>query len=94
MSVADVLTVLSTLRRALKDKSHTDAEHDLAVALSVKHSLSVYDAMIVASGLSCGATTLYSEDLQPGLRVNKQLRIENPFAPAFKLPRLRAKTAY
>lgn len=54
----------------------------------------ISSAMIVSSGLSCGVTTLYSADMQSGLLVDKQLRIENPFAPEFKLPRLQAKTAY
>ena len=86
MSASDVVTVLSTLRRTLTVTPLTEATHDLGVELSVKCSLSVYDAMIVASGLSCGATRLYSEDMQSGLLVEKQLVIENPFAPEFKLP--------
>ena len=86
MSANDVVTVLSTLRRTLKVESLTEATHDLGVELSVKYSFSVYDAMIVASGLSCGATKLYSEDIHSGLLVEKQLRLENPFAPAFKMP--------
>ena len=86
MSASDVTTILSTLRRTLKVESLTEATHDLGVELSVKYSLSVYDAMIVASSLSCGASTLYSEDMQSGLLVEKQLRIENPFSTAFRLP--------
>lgn len=86
MSASDVVIVLSLLRRTLKVEPLTEATHDLGVDLSVKYSLSIYDAMIVASGLSCGATKLYSEDMQSGLLVEKRLRIENPFVPAFKLP--------
>ena len=86
MSASDVVTVLSTLRRTLKVEPLTEVTHDLGVEVSVKYSLSVYDAMIVASGLSCGATRLYSEDMQSALIVEKQLRIDNPFAPSFKLP--------
>ena len=86
MSARDVITVLSTLRRTLKVEPLTEATHELGVELSEKYSLSVYDAMLVASSLSCGATTLYSEDMQSGLLVEKQLRIENPFSAAFKLP--------
>ena len=82
MSASDVVTVLSTLRRTLKVEALTEATHDLGVELSVKYSLSVYDAMIVASALSCGATRLYSEDMHSGLLVEKQLRIVNPIAPA------------
>ena len=89
MSASDVITILSTLRRTLKVAPLTEATHDLGIELSVKYSFSVYDAMIVASGLSCGATRLHSEDMRSGLLVEKQLRIESLFAPAFKLPRCR-----
>ena len=86
MPAVDVVSVLATLRRALRVEALTEATHDLGIEMSGKYSLSVYDAMIVASGLLCGAKTLYSEDMQSGLLVEKQLRIENPFAPGFKLP--------
>ncbi len=94
MSPSDVVTVLSTLRRALKVESLTDATHDLGVELSVKYSSRVYEAIIVTSGLSCGATKLYSEDMRSGLLVEKQLRIDNSFAPAFKMPCSRAQRSY
>ena len=86
MPASDVASVLSTLRRVLKVVPITEATHDLGIELSAKYSLSVYDAMIVASGLLCGAKKLYSEDMHSELLVEKQLRIENPFAPHFKLP--------
>ena len=86
MPAVDVVSVLATLRRALRVEALTEATHDLGVEISVKYSLSVYDAMVVASGLLCGAKTLYSENMQSGLLVEKQLRIENPFAQGFKLP--------
>jgi len=86
MPAVDVVSVLATLRRALRVEVLTEATHDLGVEISVKYSLSVYDAMVVASGLLCGAKTLYSESMQSGLLVEKQLRIENPFAQGFKLP--------
>ncbi len=87
MSAGDVITVLSTLRRLLKVEPLTEATHDLGVELSTKYSLSIYDAMIVASGFLCGATMLYSEDIQSGLLIEKRLLIENPFSASFKLPR-------
>lgn len=76
----DVREILNVLRRTLSVQPLTVETHDLGVALSLKYSLSVYDAMIVASALQCGATTLHSEDMQPGLSIEKQLRIVNPFA--------------
>ena len=86
MSASDVVTILSALRRTLAVESLTEATHEAGVDMSVRYSLSVYDAMIVASALSSGATKLYCEDMQSGLIVDTQLRIENPFAAGFKRP--------
>ena len=36
--------------------------------------------MIVASAQIAGCTTLWSEDMQDGLLMEKQLRVVNPFA--------------
>jgi predicted nucleic acid-binding protein len=49
-------------------------------ALAERYGLSVYDAMIVASALIAGCTTLWSEAMQDGLLVEGELRIMNPFA--------------
>lgn len=53
--------------------------HDVGRALAERYGFSVYDAMIVASALIAGCTTLWSEDLQNGLLVEDRLRIVNPF---------------
>jgi len=39
-----------------------------------------YDATIVASALSSGCRTLFSEDMQAGQIIERKLRITNPFA--------------
>lgn len=54
--------------------------HDVGRALTERYSLSVYDAMIVASALIAGCTTLWSEDMQDGLLIENRLRIVNPFS--------------
>ncbi len=86
MPANDVVTVLSTVRRILSVEALTEATHDLGVELSGKYSLSIYDSMIVASSLLCGATTLYTEDTQSGLIIENRLRINNPFSADLKLP--------
>ena len=53
--------------------------HDVGRALAERYGFSIYDAMIVASALVAGCTTLWSEDMQDGLMVEGQLRIVNPF---------------
>ncbi|MDR2838475.1 MAG: PIN domain-containing protein [Azonexus sp.] len=54
--------------------------HDLGRMIGERHKLSVYDAMIVSSALLSGCETLYSEDMQSGLRIENTLTIVNPFA--------------
>jgi len=54
--------------------------HDVGRALAERYGFSIYDAMIVASALIAGCTTLWSEDMHDGLLVEDQLRIANPFA--------------
>jgi predicted nucleic acid-binding protein len=45
-----------------------------------RYKFSFCDSVIVASALHAGCTVLYSEDLQDGQVIDKQLRITNPFA--------------
>ncbi len=45
-------------------------------------SLSWWDSLIVASALDCGATTLFTEDMQDGLMI-QSLQIVNPFSEKF-----------
>ena len=50
----------------------------LAAQLRVDASLSFWDSLIVAIALENDCDTLYSEDMQHGLKI-KQLRVVNPF---------------
>ena len=52
-----------------------------AVALSRRHRLSLWDAMIVVAARAGGATELLSEDPQHG-QVLEGVRVVNPFRPA------------
>jgi predicted nucleic acid-binding protein len=58
----------------------TVESHDLGRALSEKYQLSVYDSMILSSALLSGCDTLYSEDMQDSLGIEKTLTIVNPFS--------------
>jgi hypothetical protein len=46
----------------------------------LNYNLSFWDSLIIASALSGGGNTLYSEDMQNGLIISQQLTIINPFA--------------
>ena len=49
-----------------------------AVQIKRARKYSLYDSLIIAGALACGAKTLYSEDLQHGQRIDN-LTIINPF---------------
>jgi predicted nucleic acid-binding protein len=53
--------------------------HRGALAMAEKYAYSIYDALIVSAALEAGCRTLYSEDLQDGQIINRQLTIRNPF---------------
>jgi len=51
-----------------------------ASRLRERFSLSFWDSLILAAAVHCGATILYSEDMQAGLKVDEGLTIQNPFS--------------
>jgi predicted nucleic acid-binding protein len=57
----------------------TQETHDHARQIAERYRLSFYDALIVATALSAGCTTLWSEDMQDGLAI-EGLTIRNPFS--------------
>lgn len=50
-----------------------------ALSLQTGSQYRLYDSLIIASALQCGAKVLYSEDLQSGRRFGN-LELRNPFA--------------
>ena len=78
---SEITDILTLVRRRFRVVPVTEAVHDRGMALVQRHALSLYDAMIVAAALEAGAGTLYSEDMQHGLRVERSMMIVNPFSP-------------
>ena len=70
---------LRTIRRGLAVLPLTVEIHQLGVQVAERYSLSIYDAMIVASALDANCDTLWSEDMQHHLLIDR-LRIRNPFS--------------
>lgn len=58
----------------------TLATHERGLQYAERYRLSVHDAMIVASAVLAGCTTLYSEDMHDGLVIDG-LTIRNPYRP-------------
>lgn len=50
-----------------------------SLEIQTRYGFSFYDSLIVAAALGAGCTTLYSEDMQDGQRI-EGLTIRNPFA--------------
>jgi predicted nucleic acid-binding protein len=53
--------------------------HKRALSIAERYGLSIYDALIVSAALLAGCTMLYSEDMQDGQIIDRQLTIRNPF---------------
>lgn len=53
--------------------------HTQGRRLAQRYGFSVYDAMVVSSALDADCTTLYTEDMQDGMRVWNRLTLHNPF---------------
>jgi predicted nucleic acid-binding protein len=53
--------------------------HKAALAVAEKYGYNIYDALMAAAALQAGCQILYSEDLQDGQIINRQLTIRNPF---------------
>jgi predicted nucleic acid-binding protein len=54
--------------------------HMAGLLRAERYGLSVYDGLVVAAALEAACATLWSEDMQHGLVIDKRLKILNPFA--------------
>jgi predicted nucleic acid-binding protein len=79
MSWPEIREVLAQVRVVCPVEPMSVDTHDKAVQVAERYGLSTYDALIVAAALLAGCTTLYSEDMQDGLVIERQLTIRNPF---------------
>ncbi|HEY1216141.1 MAG TPA: PIN domain-containing protein [Bryobacteraceae bacterium] len=77
--LAEIREVLETVRDICLTESLTVEDHDRACEIMERYKFSFYDSVIVASALHAGCKILYSEDLQHGQLIDKQLRVTNPF---------------
>lgn len=79
LSWAETAAFLGALRGLLTVHPLTETTHEAGLVLAERYGFSVYDAMIVAAALGAGCETLYSEDMQDGMRLAEGLRIVDPF---------------
>lgn len=79
MTWVEIRDVLTQVRAVCPVEPISVATHDRAAVVAERYGLSVYDALIVAAALLAGCRTLYSEDMQHGQVIERQLTILNPF---------------
>ena len=82
LSWAETRGFLAMIRGLLSVVPITVELHDAGLALAERYGVSLYDAMIVASAISTGCDTLWSEGMQHGMAIEGGLRIANQFAAA------------
>jgi predicted nucleic acid-binding protein len=80
MPLVEIREVLETIRDICLTEPLTVEDHDRACEIMEDYKFSFYDSVIVASALHAGCKTLYSEDLQHGQVIDKQLTVTNPFS--------------
>lgn len=79
MPLADIREVLDTVRNICRTEPLTVEDHDRAGEVLERYRFSFYDSVIVASALRAGCKILYTEDLQHGQVIARQLEVINPF---------------
>jgi predicted nucleic acid-binding protein len=79
MSWDETHALLNTLRSLLTVCPVTVESHETGLGIAERFGLPIYDAMIAASAIHAGCDTLWSEDMQHGLKLDQGLRIVNPF---------------
>ncbi|HEV7123614.1 MAG TPA: PIN domain-containing protein [Rhodanobacter sp.] len=79
MAWAETDDLLAGLRSACSVEPLTLRTHDAGRRLAERYGLSTWDAMIASAALLAGCDTLFSEDMQHGLLLERQLRVCNPF---------------
>ena len=82
LSWDDTHAFLNMLRGLLAVHPLTVETHQAGLRLAERYGLAIYDAMIAASALDAGCDTLFSEDMQHGMKLDEGLRIVNPFRGA------------
>jgi len=79
MSWKEIREILDTVRAVCSVVPVTIEFHDHAIDLSERYGFSIYDSLILASAILAGCTTLFTEDLQNGQRIDDQVIVRNPF---------------
>ncbi|MFC7518322.1 PIN domain-containing protein [Herbaspirillum sp. GCM10030257] len=79
ISWPEIREILQQIRVVCPVEPLTAETNERAMNVAERYRISFYDSLVVASALSAGCSTLYSEDLQDGQVFERQLTVRNPF---------------
>ncbi|HEX2430851.1 MAG TPA: PIN domain-containing protein [Aestuariivirgaceae bacterium] len=79
LSWEDTHEFLDMIRGLLTVHPVTLEVHETGLELAERYGLSTYDALIAAAALHAECDTLWSEDMQHGMKLGEGLRVVNPF---------------
>ena len=79
MPLPEVREVLDTIRAVCEVEPVTVETHDRALTIVERYGFSLYDSLLIAATLIADCKVLFSEDLQHGQLIERQLRVVNPF---------------
>lgn len=81
MTWPETREVLAQVRALCRVEPVSVDTHERAIQVAQRYGVSFYDALIVSAALLAGCKVLYSEDMQDGQIIERQLTIRNPFTP-------------
>ena len=76
--LAEIRVVLDSVRLTSSIVPITVSTHERGLDILERYRMNVFDAMIIAAAVDAGCTTLWSEDMHHGLRIDG-LTIRNPY---------------
>jgi predicted nucleic acid-binding protein len=79
MTIAEAREALAAITAACGVTPLTLEVHERGLQIAERYGFSIYDSLIVAAALESGCSTLYTEDLQDGQRIERVLTVRNPF---------------
>jgi predicted nucleic acid-binding protein len=79
MTYAEIREYLVTIRAVCDVRPLTVETHLLGLDIAERYGFSFYDSLIVSAALLADCTTLYSEDMQHGQKIENRMVIGNPF---------------
>jgi predicted nucleic acid-binding protein len=77
---AETRELLATVRDLVTVHPLTETTHEIGLELAERYQISMFDGMLAAAAVMARCDTLWSEDMQDGLKIRGGLTVKNPFS--------------